>query len=475
MKKEQTILIVDDTSTNIEILLDLLKDYDLLVATNGQNALEIANSERLDLILLDIMMPQMDGYEVCKKLKSDPKTQNIPVIFITANTDEDSIEKSFEMGVIDYVAKPFKPKELIARVKTHLKISSLINNLEDKNEEINHILNTTMEAVFIFEGDSCTEVNEEALRLFRCKDKCDVIGKKISLFGNFKKVIEGDLTPYEIDARKCDGSYFPALVRANKMYISDKEITLYAILDLSDIKDKEAMLNQRSKIESMSEMITNIAHQWRQPLSVISTSASGMMLQKEFGLLNDDLIVEYNRAIIKSCDRLSNTINDFQELMHSQNEDDKDTFYLDIMLKDIKYVFDPHLKRSDIVLHIEIDKEFEVFSYKRGLEQVLSNIIKNAKDIVADKDGDKYIFIKAKKNGKTLIEIYDNGGGIDEDNIQKVFEPYYTTKHKKQGTGLGLYSSFNILQNIGGSINVENVEFKFRDDIHKGAKFTIEI
>ena len=130
-KSLPTILVVDDTETNIDILVDLLSDdYDVMVALDGQSALEIAYEENVELILLDIMMPYMDGYETCKILKANPKTQNIPIIFITAKIDEDSIEKAYETGGLDYVTKPFKPRELLARIKTQLKLKFLIDNLE---------------------------------------------------------------------------------------------------------------------------------------------------------------------------------------------------------------------------------------------------------------------------------------------------------------------------------------------------------
>ncbi|MCD6258593.1 MAG: diguanylate cyclase [Helicobacteraceae bacterium] len=127
-----TILIVDDTKTNIDLLLELLSDYDLVVATDGRSALQIAAQEKIGMILLDIMMPEMDGFEVCEYLKSSLKTKDIPVIFITARVDEESIEKGYELGGVDYVTKPFKPKELLAKVKTHFKMSKLI-------EELNHM------------------------------------------------------------------------------------------------------------------------------------------------------------------------------------------------------------------------------------------------------------------------------------------------------------------------------------------------
>ena len=131
MKKDfSTILIVDDTETNIDTLTHLLYQFDVIVAMDGKSALEIIETEEIDLILLDIMMPEMTGYEVCESLKSKVKTKDIPIIFITAKDDEDSIEKAYSIGGAEYVTKPFKPRELIVRVKTQLKIRSLIKHLK---------------------------------------------------------------------------------------------------------------------------------------------------------------------------------------------------------------------------------------------------------------------------------------------------------------------------------------------------------
>jgi diguanylate cyclase (GGDEF)-like protein len=130
MNKKATILVVDDTKENIHILLALLEDYDVLVALSGQKALQMVEKNDIDIILLDIMMPEMDGYEVCNILKANPDTKNIPILFITAKTDEESIEKAYDVGGIDYVTKPFKPKELLARLKTQLENQRLIKELD---------------------------------------------------------------------------------------------------------------------------------------------------------------------------------------------------------------------------------------------------------------------------------------------------------------------------------------------------------
>ncbi len=125
------LLLVDDTKANIDILLGLLEDeYDVAVTLNGADALAIAVQDVPDLILLDIMMPDMDGYAVCRALKSNPVTCDTPVIFITGKSDEGSIEQAFDVGGVDYLSKPFKPKELKVRLRTHLQLRRLIKHLE---------------------------------------------------------------------------------------------------------------------------------------------------------------------------------------------------------------------------------------------------------------------------------------------------------------------------------------------------------
>ena len=141
MQTRSTILIVDDTESNIDILVDLLDEcYDLVVALDGESALEILDEQPIDLILLDIIMPDMDGYEVSRRAKARSATiEKIPIIFITAKSDEASIEEAFDAGGMDYVTKPFKPKELFARIKTQLQIQKLIKELEASKQELKRL------------------------------------------------------------------------------------------------------------------------------------------------------------------------------------------------------------------------------------------------------------------------------------------------------------------------------------------------
>jgi len=137
-KGNRVILVVDDNRDNLRLLSTILSDagYGVRVAMNGEMALESVNSTPVDLILLDIRMPGVDGYEVCRRLKSDEKTKDIPVLFISAAKEIEEKVKSFSVGGVDYISKPFQSEEILARVKVHLEIRELQNQLEQANENL---------------------------------------------------------------------------------------------------------------------------------------------------------------------------------------------------------------------------------------------------------------------------------------------------------------------------------------------------
>jgi len=142
-QKQMTILVVDDTEANIDMLLAILKEYDVIPATSGEDALSLLEEEKVDLVLLDIIMPEMDGFDVCRQIKKNSNTTDIPVIFITAKDDEESIEEAYKIGGVDYITKPFRPRELLARVKTHLRLQhtkELLNKQVESQRELLHVL-----------------------------------------------------------------------------------------------------------------------------------------------------------------------------------------------------------------------------------------------------------------------------------------------------------------------------------------------
>lgn len=144
---EEKVLLVDDNPTNLQVLVGTLegRDYNLLIAKNGENALTIVRKARPDLILLDIMMPEMDGYEVCRQLKADPTLREIPVIFLSALGDTKDKVQGLNLGAVDYITKPFQPEEVIARVNTHLTIYRLKREVQEKRDELEHELQVVAE------------------------------------------------------------------------------------------------------------------------------------------------------------------------------------------------------------------------------------------------------------------------------------------------------------------------------------------
>ncbi len=147
-KAKDIILVVDDQSNNLKVIASVLgSDYSLSIANSGVNALKILENNMPDLILLDIMMPDMDGFEVCRRIKSNERIRHIPVIFLTAKTDIDDIIKGFRCGAVDYITKPFNATEVDARVQNHLKLKHALNELKVTNHKLNE-LNATKDKFF---------------------------------------------------------------------------------------------------------------------------------------------------------------------------------------------------------------------------------------------------------------------------------------------------------------------------------------
>ncbi|MGB1226684.1 MAG: sensor histidine kinase [Poseidonibacter sp.] len=232
------------------------------------------------------------------------------------------------------------------------------------------------------------------------------------------------------------------------------------------------LLSQKSKLAAMGEMIGNIAHQWRQPLSVITTASSGIKIQKETNMLTDKILFDSLNIITFTAEHLSNTIEDFKDYFKPDKE--KTIFSLEIP---IKKTFKLLLSQANTknVIFIKNIQEVKIEGYERELLQVLLNILNNALDAFSEDLSYKYVFINVyKKNNNAIIEIKDNAGGIKKSVLKRIFEPYFTTKHKSQGTGLGLYISQEIVsRHMDGIIEVENTTFTYNDNKYQGVQFNI--
>ena len=240
-------------------------------------------------------------------------------------------------------------------------------------------------------------------------------------------------------------------------------------------RQKDNMLFQQSKMASMGEMMENIAHQWRQPLSFISTSASGIKLHKEFNTLSDELLDEAIENIMNSTQFLSNTIDDFRDFYKTDKVKSKFNVK-EILEKTLKLTSSRFTNRAIKVIK-DIDEIF-IFGFENELIQVLVNILNNARDELEKLPNDeRFIFVTLKqKEDKVIISVKDNAGGVNEKIINRVFEPYFTTKSDEKGTGIGLYMSNEIItKHFNGKIYVQNEVFIHQQKEYKGANFLIEV
>ena len=240
-----------------------------------------------------------------------------------------------------------------------------------------------------------------------------------------------------------------------------------------ELKKQQHILAQQSKMAAMGEMLGNIAHQWRQPLSVITTVATGMKLQKEFENLDDKTFDEAIENITNSALYLSKTIDDFRSFFKS---DKKETFFsIKETFEKVLKLTNSQFKNHEITIIKEID-DFQIYGFENEFIQVLINILNNSKDALINKKENKLIFIKTFEDDENnfVIKIKDNGGGIENKILDKVCEPYFTTKHQSTGTGIGLYMAEEIIEkHMNGILEINNCKFSYENEEYVGAEVTI--
>ena len=238
-----------------------------------------------------------------------------------------------------------------------------------------------------------------------------------------------------------------------------KEKDLALLASLKELKEKEEFLFQKTKMADMGEMIGNIAHQWRQPLAVNNTIISILKEKNEREILESKELSEKLREMENSIQYMSRTIDDFMHFYHPNKE--KITFSLSKIINHAIEITHPMLNKTNIKILFHDTDTFYVNGYMNEYIQVLISILTNAKDtLVYRKIEDAYIQIELfDMNGNIVVKISDNAGGIKKELLHRIFDPYFTTKHKSMGTGLGLYISKMIIEkNMNGLLSVENGE-----------------
>lgn len=405
------ILIVDDLLENLQLLNIILQNqgYEVRKARNGKMALMLAKNVPLDLILLDINMPEMNGYQVCKALKDNFKTCHIPVIFISALDDEFNKVQAFQSGGVDYVSKPFQVEEVLARVKNHLSINHLQQQLREQNSKL---------------IESEAKEREKSQQLQKLLEQIQIA--QLQLIQNEKMSALGQLVAgiaHEVNnpVNFIYGNLVPA-----KEYAQD-------LLDLLQLYQK-SLPNPPDEIKAMIDEI-DLEFLQSDFLQLMNSMQIGAKRIKEivtslrsFSRLDE---AENKKVDIHEC--IDNTLN----LLHHR------------------------LQHLEDVAEIKITKNYgeidQLNCYPAELNQVFMNIVNNAIDALAEQrkiehlDSSKLPEIKiqtkvvTEDNPSVVILISDNGKGIETEIQQKIFDPFFTTKQVGQGTGLGMYMSYQII------------------------------
>ncbi|MBD2166588.1 hybrid sensor histidine kinase/response regulator [Calothrix membranacea FACHB-236] len=423
-----TVLIVDDNSANLGVLSDALDQVGLevCIAKSGKIALERIKYVIPDLILLDIMMPEMDGFETCNHLKANPVTKDIPVIFMTAFSDTANKVKGFEVGAVDYITKPFQQQEVLSRVKLHLKLHDLSAKLEQKNA----LLEQKVAEVSLAYQD----LQEMQLKLIQ--------SEKLSSLGQMVAGIAHEINnPVNF--------IYGNLIHANEY----------------------------------TQEVLNLLHLYQEEYPSPTPRIQTGLAEIDLDFIQEDLL-----KLLKSMNIGAKRIRDIVQSMRIFSRVDEANMNavnihegIDSTLIILNYRFKPKPDCPGIELLKDYSQLPLIDCYAGQLNQVFMNIIANAIDALDEYNQQRSfaeiqqqpsrIEIRTTMIGKEWVAIHiaDNGPGMSEEVKAKLFEPFFTTKSSGKGTGLGLSISHQIIvEKHGGNLSCQSIP-------GQGTEFVIQI
>lgn len=452
------ILVVDDTPANLRLLTDILtkNKYQVRPVPNGKLALSAAQGMPPDLILLDIMMPEINGYQVCEKLKALPETRDIPVIFISAIDEVVDKVKAFAVGGIDYITKPFQVEEVLARVETHLRIRSLQQNLQRKNEDLAATIQQLQDA------------QEQLIQ----SEKMAALGQLIAgiahelntPLGIIQSSIENIAAFFQQNLEILP-DFFQQLTAEERQYFSDL---------LSKSLDENQILTSREKRRHKQQAIAILEAENIEHYEAIADTLIDMEIYQKIELFLDFFRETNSKNILNKAYQFS-SLNKSTKLIKTATERaSKIVFALRTYarqntnefksLTDINQGIDTALTLYYNYLKqgIEVIKQYselpKILGYPDELNQVWTNLIQNALQAM-DYQGNLVVETR-QENDKILISFIDSGKGIDREIMPKLFQPFFTTKPPGEGSGLGLNIVKKIIDKHQGEISVESIPGK---------------
>lgn len=439
------ILLVDDTPTNLKVLSEALQGqgWKTLMATDGESAIEQAEYALPDLILLDVMMPGIDGFETCQRLKANAKVQHIPIIFMTALSDSINKVRGLELGAVDYITKPFQQEEVVARVKLHLSISHLNQSLQTKiaeQAETEAQLQQLAQELEQRVRDRTAEL-EISLHQLKTTQLQLVQSEKMSTLGQLVAGVGHEINnPINF-------------VSGNLKHIDDYTRDLFALIQMYQRKDSA---------EDIAEFIEDIDLEY---------------------------VAEDLPKLIKSIHEGVHRLKDISLSLRSFARSDissKTEFQLREGIESTIMLLKHRLKANEKHPEIQIIRQYAelppISCYPGQLNQVFMNLIANAIDAFEEQNETRsyaevaaspnmiWISTEIDRSNQTVsIRIKDNGLGMLPEIQSQIFEPSFTTKPVGKGTGLGLPISRQIVNEKHGG------QLECRSIVGEGTEFTISL
>jgi len=484
----ETILLVDDNPTNLEVLFQTLdqRGYRLLAARSGEDALNIARAAHPSLVLLDVMMPGMDGFEVCAAIKHDPELADIPVIFLSALGDTESKVRGLELGGVDYVSKPFQADEIVARVGTHIKLRRLERELALRNRElesdIRHILVSMNEGIYGLSPDGVVDYANPAAARMTGWAEADLLDRNaltlhfdaraswIRRLRGANAFPDGRAIEVDRERMRCkDGSTLDVTLVVNPQYRDGLLSGLVMVFrDIGDALRRERELQEaRSEVQAhrerishldrlstMGEMTAGFAHEVNQPLTAIANyaSVSRRMLRKD--PLDRDKLAETLEKLQAQAVRASEVVQRLRNFVQKP--------------KSGKVISDPNELVREVMELAEVDSKHNKVPVKFDpvpglprilvddiqIQQVALNLIRNGMEAMAgarNRSRGVTIVLSLTADHMVRFAVVDHGVGLEPDAEEKLFLPFYSTK--PQGMGIGLSVCASIIQDHRGRIS----------------------
>lgn len=493
------ILIVDDTPTNLEVLFNVLADsgFTVVVAEDGESAIARAEHAPPDLILLDVLMPGIDGFETCRRLKANESTKDIPVIFMTALSQTVDKVRALNLGAVDYMTKPLQHQEVLARIKLHMRLQNLTKTLKEQNlrleqeiqdrkrseEKIRQqatLLDIATDAILVQDLDNQILFwNKGAERLYGWKAD-EAIGKNAMRLLYRGPLCDLEDTPTNLtqcgswqgELRQVTKEGKELIVASRWTLVCDEQGHPKSILtvntDITEKKQLESQFLRAQRMESLGTLASGIAHDLNNALTPIM-----MTVQLLETKLLDEQSQEWLSMLETNVKRGADLVK--QVLLFSRGlEGQRTTLQAEKLISEIERITKQTFSRAiEIHTNLPTQKLWTISGDATQLHQVLMNLCVNARDAMPEGGIleisaknlwiDEYyarMNLEAKVGPYVVITVSDTGMGMSRDIIDKIFEPFFTTKELGKGTGLGLSTVIGIIKSHSGFVNVYSEEGK---------------